>query len=67
MLNGKVFSISVPQVSYGEHHMRKATEDDVKYLAPRLRQCDKDEIKANAGTPIQEALMFSMKLLIFPL
>ena len=47
--------------------MRKATEDDVKYLAPRLRQCDKDEIKANVGLPEEVALKLSAEASDFPL
>ena len=47
--------------------MRKATEEDVLYLASRLRQCDSDEIKANVGIPNEVALRFSMEASDYPL
>lgn len=39
-----------------EHYVRLATQDDVDYLTPRLRQADLDEIAANTGSPPGQAL-----------
>lgn len=47
--------------------MRLATEEDIKYLAPRLRQADKDEIKALVNMSAEDALMATFKTCEFPL
>ena len=39
-------------------HFRLTTFEDIKYLAPRLRQADKEEILASVGLTPYEALMF---------
>ena len=47
MQSGKASSLKEHR-NYGEHrYLRIATEEDANYLAPILRQCDKDEIKAH--------------------
>ena len=41
----------------GNNHFRLSTLEDIKYLAPRLRQADKEEILASVGLTPYEALM----------
>jgi len=41
----------------GHNHFRLSTLEDIKYLAPRLRQADKEEILASVGLTPYEALM----------
>lgn len=40
-----------------EWHVKRATEDDIKNIAPRLRQIDKDEIMASSGSVPEECLL----------
>ena len=41
--------------------IRLATDEDVEWLAPRLRQADKDEVKASGGWEPEEALRMSFE------
>ena len=41
----------------GNNHFRLSTLEDIKYLAPRLRQADKEEILASVGLTPYEAMM----------
>ena len=41
----------------GYNHIRLTTLEDIKYLAPRLRQTDKEEILAGTGTTPYHALL----------
>jgi hypothetical protein len=41
----------------GNNHFRLSTLEDIKYLAPRLRKSDKEEILASVGLTPYEAMM----------
>ena len=41
----------------GHNHFRLSTLEDIKYLAPRLRTSDKEEILASVGLTPYEAMM----------
>jgi hypothetical protein len=43
-----------------EWHVRRATIDDIKHMAPRLRQDDVDEIRASTGMTPEECLLESL-------
>lgn len=43
----------------GSCEIRLATKEDVHWMAPRLRQADKDEVKACGGWEAEEALRMS--------
>ena len=67
MQSGKASSLKEHR-NYGEHrYLRVATEEDANYLAPILRQCDKDEIKAHSNISAEDALIASIKLSELPL
>jgi hypothetical protein len=45
------------QHQQGNNHFRLSTLEDIKYLAPRLRKSDKEEILASVGLTPYEAMM----------
>ncbi len=45
-----------------EWSVRKATEDDVRHIAPRLREADKKELMASCGEDPEKHLLDSLKL-----
>ena len=54
MPDGKVIMLQQPK---GYSHFRLTTLEDIKYLAPRLRQSDKEEILAGIGKTPYHALL----------
>ena len=54
MQHGKVIMLQQPK---GYSHFRLTTLEDIKYLAPRLRQSDKEEILAGIGSTPYHALL----------
>ena len=58
MPHGKVIMLQQPK---GYNHIRLTTLEDIKYLAPRLRQEDKQEILAGSGLTPYEALLIGFK------
>ena len=54
MPHGKVIMLQQPK---GYSHFRLTTLEDIKYLAPRLRQSDKEEILAGIGSTPYHALL----------
>ena len=54
MTDGRVIMLQQPK---GYSHFRLTTLEDIKYLAPRLRQTDKEEILAGIGKTPYHALL----------
>ena len=54
MPDGRVIMLQQPK---GYSHFRLSTLEDIKYLAPRLRQSDKEEILAGIGKTPYHALL----------
>jgi len=54
MQTGKAIMLQHQQ---GNNHFRLSTLEDIKYLAPRLRHSDKQEILASVGLTPYEAMM----------
>ena len=54
MPDGKVIMLQQPK---GYSHFRLSTLEDIKYLAPRLRRTDKEEILAGIGATPYHALL----------
>ena len=54
MPDGRVIMLQQPK---GYSHFRLTTLEDIKYLAPRLRQTDKEEILAGIGATPYHALL----------
>lgn len=50
-----------------KRYMRVSTFDDARYLAPRLRKCDKEEIKASHNVKPVTALMLGVLNSDYPL
>ena len=58
MPDGRVIMLQQPK---GYSHFRLTTLEDIKYLAPRLRKEDKQEILAGSGLITYEALLKGFK------